>query len=33
MSNKQFSLLDDSDYKAIATEMTEELEGTAGTIP
>jgi hypothetical protein len=25
--------LDDSDYKAIATEMTEELEGTAGTIP
>lgn len=33
VSDKQFSLLDDSDYKAIAAEMREELASTAVTIP
>jgi hypothetical protein len=33
MSDEQFSLLDDSDYKAIAAEMGQELGGTAVTIP
>jgi hypothetical protein len=33
MSNEQISLLGDSDYKAIAAEIREELASTADTIP
>ena len=33
MSDGQFSLLDDSDYKAIAAEMREEPDGTAVIFP